>query len=127
MELRIMKKDYEARLSREYKFITKCIFEGLTIAQIAAKLNYSQSTVANRLNTLFKRHSAKTRIEFIMSVVGQIIDTYKTQIYLSDEKINKLQTDLFKTKKLLSSLINSLSNKTLCEKITLEVKEFLKN
>ena len=48
-----MRKVFKEKLVEEHKLITKCIFSGLTIAQIANKLNYSQSTVSNRMNSLY--------------------------------------------------------------------------
>ena len=127
MELRIMRKNLEQKLSQEHKVITKCIFEGLTIAQIAAKLSYSQSTVANRLNTLFKKYSAKTRIEFILAVVGEVIDGYKTKLFVASDEIDKLKSELHKTKKTLLSLVNSVNNRREYEKNVLKAKELLKN
>ena len=122
-----MRKNNEDKLSYEHKVITKCIFEGLTIAQIAMKMNYSQSTVANRLNALFKKYSAKTRIEFVLGVVGEVIDGYKNKLSERNVEITVLKDKLYKTQKALTAFINSVNNKPELEKIAREAKEMLKN
>ncbi len=82
----------------EHRFIAKCIFQGLTIAQIAKKLNCSESTVSNRLNGLFKKYKAKNRFEFIISVFGQIIENQK-------EMYNKVHTENLKLRKSIENLL----------------------
>lgn len=87
-----MKKNMKDRIMREHKIIAKCIFKGLTIAQIAQKLNCSESTVSNRLNGLFKKYKAKNRFEFIISVFGQIIENQKNmynKVCLENLKLRK--------------------------------------
>ena len=82
----------------EHRFIAKCIFQGLTIAQIAKKLNCSESTVSNRLNGLFKKYKAKNRFEFIISVFGQIIENQK-------EMYNQVHTENLKLRKSIENLL----------------------
>lgn len=98
MELRNMNKNFQDRIMCEHRFIAKCIFQGLTIAQIAKKLNCSESTVSNRLNGLFKKYKAKNRFEFIISVFGQIIENQK-------EMYNKVHTENLKLRKSIENLL----------------------
>ena len=102
MELRNKKKNLQDRIMCEHRFIAKCIFQGLTISQIAKRLNCSESTVSNRLNGLFKKYKAKNRFEFIISVFGQIIENQKIiqhKIELENLKLRKsIETLLKKTK-----------------------------
>ena len=77
----------------EHRVIAKCIFKGLTIAQIAKKLDCSESTVSNRLNTLFRKYKAKNRFEFVISVFGQIIENQKNvQQKIELENLNLKKT-----------------------------------
>ena len=122
-----MREKFEKRLTREHKIITKCIFEGLTIALIAGKMNYSQSTVANRMNTLFKKYCAKTRIQFVMGVMGEIIEVNKTTIAQKNDEIKKLEEKLFKTQSVLSSFVQAVSQKKDCERILPEAIKVLNN
>ncbi len=97
-----MKKNLQDRIMREHRFIAKCIFKGLTIAQIAKKLNCSESTVSNRLNGLFKKYKAKNRFEFIISVFGQIIENQKTIQ-------QKVELENLKLRKSIENLLNQKS------------------
>lgn len=106
-----MRKVFKDKLVEEHKLITKCIFRGLTIAQIAEKLNYSQSTVSNRMNSLFEKYSAKTRFEFILSVFGEVIGENKNQIYKRDLKISKLCEEISELTTILSSLVENSDDK----------------
>ena len=126
MELRIMKKVYNKKLMEEHKLITKCIFSGLTIAQIAKKLNYSQSTVSNRMNSLFEKYSAKTRFEFILSVFSEVINENKNKILKRDAKIEKLSDEILQLTIILKSIINNFDDKKNCSFWLKRGKEFLK-
>ena len=106
-----MKKVYNKKLIEEHKLITKCIFNGLTIAQIAKKLNYSQSTVSNRLNGLFEKYNAKTRFEFILSVFGEVVNENKDKILKKDAKIEQLSNEVFQLTTILKSLIHNVDDK----------------
>ncbi len=106
-----MKKVYNKKLMEEHKLITKCIFNGYTIAQIAKKLNYSQSTVSNRMNSLFEKYSAKTRFEFILSVFGEVVNENKDKILKKDAKIEQLSNEVFQLTTILKSLIHNVDDK----------------
>ena len=101
MEIELMKKDYQNFILEEQKIITKYIFEGLSSAQIAKKLNYSTSTISNRINSLFAKYKVKTRLEFVISILGEIIKIYKQNLKNSKKEISELQ----KEKNRLKSII----------------------
>ena len=111
MELRIMRKVFKEKLVEEHKLITKCIFSGLTIAQIANKLNYSQSTVSNRMNSLFEKYNAKTRFEFILSVFGEVLGENKNKIYKREAKIAKLSDEIYQLTSILSAINENFDDK----------------
>ena len=106
-----MKKVYNKKLLEEHKLITKCIFSGLTIAQIAKKLNYSQSTVSNRMNSLFGKYSAKTRFEFILSVFGEVINENKNKILKREAKIEELSSENLQLITVLKSIVENFDKK----------------
>lgn len=83
---------------KEQKIITKCIFKGLKISQIAELLNYSPSTVSNRIKSLFKTYKVKDRIEFILRVFNDVIIKYDTKIEKLTEEIESLKNELEKLK-----------------------------
>ena len=47
----------------EYTTIASLVIKGKTISEIAEYMSYSNSTVSNRLNTLFSIYNAKNRVE----------------------------------------------------------------
>ena len=126
MELRIMRKVFKEKLVEEHKLITKCIFSGLTIAQIANKLNYSQSTVSNRMNSLFEKYNAKTRFEFILSVFGEVLGENKNKIYKREAKIAKLSDEIYQLTSILSAIIENFDDKKTCNLWIQKGKKFLK-
>ena len=86
----------------EYQTITKMLLKGSTIAEIAIKLNYSESTVSNRLNELFKKYQAKNRFEFIYNFFSKIIQNYKIKLKLLNKQNKELKSNLIKIKNILS-------------------------
>ena len=86
----------------EYQTIIKMLLKGSTIAEIAVKLNYSESTVSNRLNELFKKYQAKNRFEFIYNFFSKIIQNYKTKLKLLNKQNKTLKNSMIKIKNLLS-------------------------
>ena len=114
MELRKMKKNLKLRLAEEHKFIASCIFKGLTIPQIAQKLNYSTSTVSNRINLLFEKYKAKDRREFIMGVFGDIVERNKILIEQQNCAIQKLKEENEVLKKILNNIIHNKNNEKQC-------------
>ncbi len=82
------------KISKEHKIITKCIFQGLTISQIAKKLDCSQSTVSNRMAVLFAKYNAKTRFEFILGVLGEIVRTNKVTLENNRIQMKEMQKQM---------------------------------
>ena len=62
------------------------------------------------MNSLFKQYSSKTRIEFVMSVLGEVIQNNKFILEKREEQVIKLQKDLLKSKEILSGLIKNQDN-----------------
>ena len=87
----------------EYQTITKMLLKGSTIAEIAVKLNYSESTVSNRLNELFKKYQAKNRFEFIYNFFSKIIQNYKTKLKFLNKENKTLKNNLVKIKNIIST------------------------
>ena len=75
----------------EYIEITKMVLKGMTISKIASCLNYSESTVSNRLNYLFQKYRAKNRIEFIYNFFSKIIQKYKTELKKTESENEDLK------------------------------------
>lgn len=94
MELRNMNEIINEKISKEHKIITKCIFQGLTISQIAKKLDCSQSTVSNRMAVLFAKYNAKTRFEFILGVLGEIVRTNKVTLENNKIQMKEMQKQM---------------------------------
>ena len=94
------------KYSLEYKKIAKLIFDGYTKEEIAKILNYSRSTVTNRMNKMFEEYQANSRISFIIAVFSR--HTYELR-----EK-NILYQDLLRNFiKFFEELNLSLENKKL--------------
>ena len=105
MELRIMNLNGE-KCSEEYIELTKYILKGKTIPEIADKFNYSQSTISNRLNVLFRIYNASNRFEFINNFFYIIIQKYKAKLKTINKQnrflksqINNLEKNILNNKK----------------------------
>ena len=99
-------KSKDNKLSSSESLIVKCIFKGMTIAQIAKQIHCSQSCVSYHLNSLYTKYKAKNRNEFILSVFGEIIDNYKSLIDLKNSKLSYLLAQNAKLKKMLFELFS---------------------
>ena len=93
-------------LAEEYTEITKQILNGKTIPEIAQSFNYSQSTISNRLNSLFQLYNASNRYEFINNFFYKIIDKYKVKLQFTLKRnrflkkhVLELENKIFKTEK----------------------------
>lgn len=104
MEIELMKKNYQNFILEEQKIITKYIFEGLSSSEIANKLNYSTSTISNRINQLFKKYKVKTRLEFVISLLGEIIKNYKHNLKIAKRE----NIELEKEKSQLKAIIREI-------------------
>ena len=125
MELSIMLKKVKDKLSNNQSLIVKCIFKGMTIAQIAKQIHCSQSCVSYHINSLYAKYNAKNRSEFILSVFSEIIDNYKSLIDLKNSKISYLLAQNSKLKKILSNLSDMEKNSDTREYWVLEAQKYL--
>lgn len=85
-----MKKNLKNEGAQERKLIANCVFQGFTITQIARKLNYSPSTVSNRLSELFKAYNASSRCEFVAKSFGQLLKNKSMLLKEKEREIEKL-------------------------------------
>lgn len=120
-----MFKKTDGKLSINQSLIVKCIFKGMSIAQIAKQIHCSQSCVSYHIKALYKKYKAKTRSEFILSVFGEIIDNYKSLIDLKNSKITYLLTLNTKLKKILFNLTKDTKNSDTQEYWISEAKKIL--
>ncbi len=81
---------------KEHGIVAKLIFKGYKIDEIAKELNYSKSTVRNRINDLFKKYNAKNMVDFILGVMGEIIENNKILIAAQEEKIRSMSQKIEK-------------------------------
>lgn len=89
MELRIMKNSLSNRLEAQNRFVAKCLIKGMTISQIAQRLDCSTSTVSNRIKKILAKYNAKSRGEFILNVLAEIIKKDREKLEIKDDKLNK--------------------------------------
>lgn len=122
-----MKKQFSEKLDKDQVRIAKFIFKGLTIAQMAKELNCSQSAVSYRMNSLLKKYNSKSRFDFILSVLGEIIDNHKQKL---DHEVNCnvfLKMRNRKANEILSGIVNSKPNSEGSIYWLLEAKKYLNN
>lgn len=93
------------KYSTQHSKLIKHIFQGMTIPQIAQSMCCSQSCVSYHLKQLYTKYNVKTRNEFILAVMGDILENYKTQVFDKDEKQYLLNQQNKVIKKILSGLI----------------------
>lgn len=120
-----MLKNPKDKLSDNQSLIVKCIFKGMTIAQIAKKIHCSQSCISYHINSLYAKYKSKNRSEFILSVFSEIIDNYKSLIDLKNSKISYLLSQNSKLKKIISSLIIYEKNSSTHDYWVSEAKKYL--
>lgn len=120
-----MKKKKENTLSNQHFKLVKCIFQGMTIPQIAQNMCCSQSCISYHLNQLYSKYKAKGRNEFVLNVFGEIIDNYKNTISQKEESETSLQKQIENSKKILKGLILNKKNPELFEYWSLEAQKFL--
>lgn len=84
-------------IENEHKQLTKLIFQGKTITQIAQEMNYSRATASNHIYALYEKYEAKNRLEFVINVLAKVIQKYKAselgfeaEIQTLKDKINEL-------------------------------------
>ncbi|MBQ4646492.1 MAG: helix-turn-helix transcriptional regulator [Candidatus Gastranaerophilales bacterium] len=120
-----MLKKSDKALSENHSKIVKCIFKGMTIAQIAKEMYCSQSCVSYHISSLYAKYKAKTRSEFILSVFGEIMDKYKSLIDLKNSKIIYLNKQNINIKKILEGLIINQENKEAFEYWVLQAQKYI--
>ena len=120
-----MLKKADRNLSENQSKIVKCIFKGMSIAQIAKEMYCSQSCVSYHINSLYSKYNAKTRSEFILSVFGEIIDNYKSLIDLKNSKILYLASQNVKLKKIIQGLLNYNNKSDDLEYWSSEAKKYI--
>ena len=96
-----MKNSFKNKLEAENRFVTKCILKGMTIAQIAQRLDCSTSTVSNRIKKIFKKYNAKNRSEFTLNVLAEIIKKDRNLLQEKESELTRhhqILSDIFKLK-----------------------------
>ncbi len=99
------------KLSNIHKELTKYLLTGLSRAEIARKMNFSTSSVSNKLNELFLEYNAKNKHEFILNIFGEIIDDKKLEISSLRNIINSAGIEIKNLKTFLKNIIKSEQNK----------------
>ena len=74
-----MKKSIQKNIT-ETKILTKAIFQGFTIENMANVLNCSKSSVSYKMAKLFKKYQAKNRIDFALKIFSEILDKTKEKL-----------------------------------------------
>ena len=74
----------------EEKILTRCVFEGKTLIEIAKILHKAKSSISYKLVKLFKKYNAKNRHEFIINIFCDVIEKYKKQLKEKNEELEFL-------------------------------------
>lgn len=125
MELGEMKKNTVVVRSDEQNEILECLFQGLTISQIARKMHCSPSTISYQLSLLYAKYNVTSRAEFLVKIYSDIIDNYKNLISLKDTRILSLEHKLSLIKNVLSSLLLNQTNPGVFDYWATEAKRHL--
>lgn len=94
------------KFEQEQKTITKYIFNGLSTGEIAKKMNYSRSTISYRINMLFEKYYAANRLEFVITILAQVIESHKVKINENKRIIDNLASDLEVYRTLLKNIVS---------------------
>ena len=78
--------------TNEQKIITKCLLKGMTLKQIAIKLNCSKSAVSYKARVLFREYQAHDRFEFCINIFSRLIIKYKNEIEKLKQELMKFKT-----------------------------------
>ncbi len=105
-----MKKGAEQKLPEEEAKFVDYIFQGMTISQIAKKLNCSHSTVSYQLTNLYSKYNAKSRYEFVVQVFEKVINNYKLLVNSKSSKVVVLENKMEILKNIMSFLITNQNN-----------------
>lgn len=110
MELRIMSKRKIKKIEIEQKRIAKLIFLGLSNVQMAKKLNCSLSTVAYRSSKLFEKYGVKSKKDFIIEVLGEVLETNKQSLFEVSNELDLLKEKTNTLKEIILGLLTSYNN-----------------
>lgn len=122
-----MKNFFSKEITGEYRKIIKMILKGETLSKIASSLNYSESTVSNRLYYLFEKYNAKNRFEFINNFFLKIIKSYEQELQSYISKNLNLIKHLKKIEEIFTSLEKSSKDKKEFSSLLAEGREYFKN
>lgn len=105
--------DNKIKLSKEneLKLITSLVLKGMSNTEICDKLNYSRSSVASKINNLFKNFGAKNRISFVITVLGKIIKNKKNEISILEEIKESLKKENEQLKNILKNIVKYQNKK----------------
>lgn len=105
--------DNKIKLSKEneLKLIASLVLEGMSNTEISDKLGYSRSSVAYKINNLFKNFGAKNRINFIINVLGKIIEKKKNDIYTLENTKQNLTNENQQLKYIIGNILKYQNKK----------------
>ena len=106
-----MQKNICSRFTKEHIDVAKYIFKGLTISEIASRMNCSKSNVSYKMNALFSKYKVKNRLQFTISVFSEILDKNKLLIDSKNLELAKLEVKFEKLQETAQKLIKHKNNK----------------
>ena len=106
-------------------FLTKCIFKGMTLSAIAREMNVATSTVSYYVGQLYSGYGVKTRNDFVVKVLGQIIQNYKQVISVKNTKIVELENKTDEILSILKGISTSAKNPIVLDYWISESKKFI--
>ncbi len=115
------------KIAAEIKLIAGYILKGFSNNEIANKLNYSKSTINNRINVLFNSYRVKTRSEFVIKFCKAALNTSKQILQDYRIKIKNLKKTNEQMNFILTQLIKYKSCKEKTNLIIDKVEKYLNN
>ena len=98
------------KIEIEQRRIAKLIFLGLSNVQMAKKLNCSLSTVAYRSSKLFEKYGVKSKKDFIIEVLGEVLETNKQSLFEVSNELDLLKEKTSVLKEIILGLLTSYNN-----------------
>ena len=111
----------------ETRLLTKSIFEGQSIFKMSKILNCSKSAVSYKMSKLFERYNVSTRIDFIIVVLGIVLDKTKQKLNIEIQKTYKLNELLDSQSIILGNLIINKNDKNKMDFWLKKAEEFIHN
>lgn len=90
--------------------IAQCIFEGMTLVQIAMEIGITKSCVCYHIKHIYKKYNAKTRTQFIRNFFTNMLEKYKATIGVKDEQFGLIEKENNEMKIILSELLFNKNN-----------------